>query len=120
MIVFNNIKITQDNKYLIIDAEIEDNAYYKDMYIDQVVIDNQDTYIQNGPSSNPIYIYQAQPQDNNIYTIDDLANKVTDKDGSAVYDDGDTQSYSRKVHLMLDKKDLIEIENNMFFFFFLS
>ena len=45
MIVFNNIKITQDNKYLIIDAEIEDSTYYKDMYIDQVVIDNQDTYI---------------------------------------------------------------------------
>ena len=120
MIIFNNIKITQDNKYLIIDAEIEDNAYYKDMYIDQVVIDNQDTYIQNGPSNNPIYIYQAQPQDNNIYTTDDLANKVTDEDGIAVQDEGDTQSYSRKVHLMLDKKDLIEIENNMFFVYIIA
>ena len=120
MIIFNNIKITQDNKYLIIDAEIEDNAYYKDMYIDQVVIDNQDTYIQNGPSSNPIYIYQAQPQDNNIYTTDDLVNKVTDEDGIAVQDEGDTQSYSRKVHLMLDKKDLIEIENNMFFVYIIA
>ena len=120
MIIFNNIKITQDNKYLIIDAEIEDNAYYKDMYIDQVVIDNQDTYIQNGPSSNPIYIYQAQPQDNNIYTTDDLANKVTDEDGIAVQDEGDTQSYSREVHLILDKKDLIEIENNMFFVYIIA
>lgn len=120
MIVFNNIKITQDNKYLIIDAEIEDNAYYKDMYIDQVVIDNQDTYIQNGPSSNPIYIYQAQPQDNNIYTTDDLVNKVTDEDGIAVQDEKDTQSYSREVHLILDKKDLIEIENNMFFVYIIA
>ena len=120
MIVFNNIKITQDNKYLIIDAEIEDNAYYKDMYIDQVVIDNQDTYIQNGPSSNPIYIYQAQTQDNNIYTTDDLVNKVTDEDGIAVQDEGDTQSYSREVYLILDKKDLIEIENNMFFVYIIA
>ena len=120
MIVFNNIKITQDNKYLIIDAEIEDNAYYKDMYIDQVVIDNQDTYIQNGPSSNPIYTYQAQPQSNNIYTIDDLTNKVTDEDGIAVQDEGDTQSYSREVHLILDKKDLTEIENNMFFVYIIA
>ena len=120
MIIFNNIKITQDNKYLIIDAEIEDNAYYKDMYIDQVVIDNQDTYIQNGPSSNPIYTYQAQPQDNNIYTIDDLTNKVTDEEGIAVQDEGDTQSYSREVHLILDKKDLIEIENNMFFVYIIA
>ena len=120
MIVFNNIKITQDNKYLIIDAEIEDSTYYKDMYIDQVVIDNQDTYIQNGPSSNPIYTYQAQPQDNNIYTTDDLVNKVTDEDGIAVQDEGDTQSYSREVHLILDKKDLIEIENNMFFVYIIA
>ena len=120
MIIFNNIKITQDNKYLIIDAEIEDSTYYKDMYIDQVVIDNQDTYIQNGPSSNPIYTYQAQPQDNNIYTIDDLANKVTDEDGIAVQDEGDTQSYSREVHLILDKNDLTEIENNMFFVYIIA
>ena len=120
MIIFNNIKITQDNKYLIIDAEIEDSAYYKDMYIDQVVIDNQDTYIQNGPSSNPIYTYQAQPQSNNIYTIDDLTNKVTDEDGIAVQDEKDTQSYSREVHLILDKNDLIEIENNMFFVYIIA
>ena len=91
MIIFNNIKITQDNKYLIIDAEIENSTYYKDMYIDSVIIDNQDTYIQNGPSSNPIYTYKAQPQSNDIYTSDDLANKVTDEDGSNIYDDGATQ-----------------------------
>ena len=60
MIIFNNISISQDDKYLIIDAEIEDNVYYKDMYIDSVVIDNQDTYIQNGPSNNPIYVYKAE------------------------------------------------------------
>ena len=120
MIIFNNIKITQDNKYLIIDAEIENSTYYKDMYIDSVIIDNQDTYIQNGPSSNPIYTYKAQPQSNDIYTSNDLANKVTDEDGSNIYDDGDTQSYSREVHLKLDKQDLIEIENNMFFIYIIA
>lgn len=120
MIIFNNIKITQDNKYLIIDAEIENSTYYKDMYIDSVIIDNQDTYIQNGPSSNPIYTYKAQPQSNDIYTSDDLANKVTDEDGSNVYDDKDTQSYSKEVHLKLDKQDLIEIENNMFFIYIIA
>ena len=94
MIVFNNIKITQNNKYLIIDAEIEDSVYYKDMYIDSVIIDNQDTYTQNGPSNNPIYTYKAQPQED--------------------------KSYSRQVHLVLDKTDLVTIENNMFFVYIIA
>ena len=120
MIIFNNIKITQDNKYLIIDAEIENNSYYKDMYIDSIIIDNQDTYVQNGPSNSPIYTYKAQPYINNIYTSDDLVNKVTDEDSNPVLDEGDTQSYSRQVHLMLDSKDLGEIEGNMFFIYIIA
>lgn len=120
MIIFNNVNITQDDKYLIIDAEIENNIYYKDMYIDSVVIDNQDTYIQNGPSNNPLYIYKAESQSNDIYTSDDLANKVTDEDGSNIYDEGDTQSYSREVHLKLDKNDIGELANNMFFVYVIA
>ena len=60
MIIFNKIKISQDYRYIIIDAEMDNSDYYKDMYIDSVIIDNQDTYTANGPSSNPIYTYQTQ------------------------------------------------------------
>ena len=60
MIIFNKIKISQDDRYITIDAEIDNSDYYKDMYIDSVIIDNQDTYTANGPSSNPIYTYQTQ------------------------------------------------------------
>ena len=120
MIIFNNISISQDDKYLTIDAEIENSTYYKNMYIDSVVIDNQDTYIQNGPSNNPIYVYKAEAQDNYIYTSDDLVNKVTDEDGSNIYDEGDTQSYSREVHLKLDKNNIGEIANNMFFVYIIA
>ena len=60
MIIFNKIKISQDDRYIIIDAEMDNSDYYKDMYIDSVIIDNQDTYTANGPSSNPIYTYQTQ------------------------------------------------------------
>ena len=59
MIVFNNVRISQDDKYITIDAEIENNKYYENMYIDSVIIDNQDTFSPNGPSSNPIYTYKA-------------------------------------------------------------
>ena len=57
MIVFNNIRISQDDKYITIDAEIENNKYYENMYIDSVIIDNQDTFSPNGPSNNPVYTY---------------------------------------------------------------
>ena len=64
MIIFNKIKISQDDRYIIIDAEMDNSDYYKDMYIDSVIIDNQDTYTANGPSSNPIYTYQTQGERN--------------------------------------------------------
>lgn len=54
MIKFNTLKITEDSKNLIIDAEIEDLSYYDDMLISSLIIDNQDTYSALGPSSNPI------------------------------------------------------------------
>ena len=40
MIVFNSVKVTQDNKNLIIDAEINHNDFFKDMYITDIYIDN--------------------------------------------------------------------------------
>ena len=53
MIRFNELKI-EDN-YIIIDVQIEEEKYFKDMYIDSIVIDTQDTFIANGPSSKAIY-----------------------------------------------------------------
>lgn len=57
MIQFNQLEITKDRKYLIIDASVIDEPYFENVYIDSIVIDNQDTYVANGPSSEPKYIY---------------------------------------------------------------
>lgn len=121
MIVFNNVRISQDDKYITIDAEIENNKYYENMYIDSVIIDNQDTFSPNGPSSNPIYTYKAQPLNSDIYTEDDLANKVTDEDNIPVQDKNNTY-YSRKVHLELTKVDLnlATLEKNIFFIYIVA
>ena len=121
MIVFNNIRILQDDKYITIDAEIENNKYYKNMYIDSVIIDTQDTFSPNGPSNNPIYTYKAQPLNSDIYTENDLANKVTDEDNIPVQDENNTY-YSRKVHLELTKVDLnlATLEKNMFFIYIVA
>ena len=57
MIQYNELQITSDGKYLIIDASIETSDYFKDMFIDSIIIDNQDTYVDGSPSDNPIYTY---------------------------------------------------------------
>ena len=52
MIHYNNLYITEDNKCLVIDVAIDDGSYYKDIYLDTVSIDTQDTFVTNGPSDN--------------------------------------------------------------------
>jgi hypothetical protein len=59
MIHFNQLSISSDGKHLIIDVSVIGEAYYKDVYIDSIVIDNQDTYVGNGPSSTPVYSYSV-------------------------------------------------------------
>lgn len=51
MIHYNNLYITEDSKYLVIDVSIDNESYYDNVYLDSIAIDNQDTYITNGPST---------------------------------------------------------------------
>lgn len=55
MIQFNELGITSDNRKLIIDVQVRDLPYYSKIYIDSISIDTQDTYIDNGPSTKPIF-----------------------------------------------------------------
>lgn len=52
MIHYNNLYITEDSKYLVIDVAIDEDSTYDDVYLDRIAIDTQDTYITNGPSNN--------------------------------------------------------------------
>ena len=99
MIRFNELKI-EDN-YIIIDVQIEEEKYFKDMYIDSIVIDTQDTFIANGPSSKAIYTKTF--------------NTDTDvKKEEIIYTQG-TDKYNR-VRLYINGKDLnVDIHKTMFF-----
>lgn len=57
MVHFNELRITSDGQYLIIDVAVRNESYYKDVYLDSILIDNQDTYVGTGPSSTPIFEY---------------------------------------------------------------
>lgn len=63
MLTFNELRITPDNKYLIIDVSVKDESYYKNVFIDSIVIDTQNTYVLFGPSSNPIYTYNSEDKE---------------------------------------------------------
>lgn len=52
MIHYNNLYITEDSEYLVIDVAIDEDSTYDDVYLDRIAIDTQDTYITNGPSNN--------------------------------------------------------------------
>lgn len=60
MLYFKELQYSKDLKSLIIDVAVKNSEYYDKINIDSIVIDNQDTYINNGPSSNPIYVCHVQ------------------------------------------------------------
>ena len=51
MVKFNELKITQNGEFLIIDVSIEDLPYYDNVYLESVIIDTQDTFLESGPST---------------------------------------------------------------------
>lgn len=55
MIIFNELKICDTTKKLIIDVSISSESYYTDVYIDQIAIDSQTTYSNSTPSLTPIF-----------------------------------------------------------------
>ena len=104
MIRFNELKI-EDN-YIIIDVQIEEEKYFKDMYIDSIVIDTQDTFIANGPSSKAIYT--------KTFNTDTDVNKE-----EIVYTQG-TDKHNR-VRIYIDGKDLnVDIHKTMFFVYVIA
>lgn len=104
MIRFNELKI--ENNYIIIDVQIEEEKYFKDMYIDSIVIDTQDTFIANGPSSKAIYT--------KTFNTDTDINKE-----EIVYTQG-TDKYNR-VRIYINSKNLnVDIHKTMFFVYVIA
>ena len=54
MVTFQELRITPDGKKLIIDVSVKDSKYYTNVYLDKILIDNQDSFLESGPSSSAI------------------------------------------------------------------
>lgn len=74
MVHFNDLRFSKDSKYLIIDAAIDSQNFYEDVLLDSIIIDNQDTFVSNGPSSNPIYTYKIVDIDDKVYATPENCN----------------------------------------------
>lgn len=61
MLQYNELRITQDKKYLIVDVQVQELSYYENVYLDTIIIDTQKTYSALGPSNNPFMTIQMEP-----------------------------------------------------------
>lgn len=55
MIIFENLKISKDGNNLIIKIRVREESYFDNIYIDKIIIDNEDSYTEGTPSNKPVY-----------------------------------------------------------------
>jgi len=115
MLEFRELRITPDGNHLIIDVAVREHSYYENVFIDSIIIDTQDTYIQNGPSSKPVYQYKVEENGvQNLYALPEECNcnpVLMDEDKSYCFTYGYEEG--RHVRIMLSTKDIPL--NNMLF-----
>ena len=116
MLRFNELRITPDSKHLIIDVEVDNLDYYAGITIENIIIDSQDTYTQNGPSSKPIFTYKTSEEIAKLYTNPDECNCSAIKTEDEEYCFVEYKDTNKQVRLVLTPEDLgIELSNNIFF-----
>ena len=59
----NELYITPDSKSMIIDISVKNKSFYKDIYLDEIVIDTQDTFIETGISPEWVYKRKIEGED---------------------------------------------------------
>lgn len=92
MIQINELKITSDNKYLILDVQIKDQEYLQNVIINTISIDTQNTWSPSGPSEDSMVLYTQE-------------NKELD---SANYD-------GKRVYIKVSAPFIDTSKNNMYF-----
>lgn len=118
MIIINELRITPDGKNLIVEATIENLDYYKKVYIDSIVIDTQDTFSSNGPSSEPVFTISFKHPNSGDSEEDIPSQEVNCGCGSIA----SRKQEGKNVRLVLDAKDLSRttLDNDLFFVYIIA
>lgn len=88
MIQFNALKINDCGTELTIDVSVQSLNYYTNVYIDSIIIDTQDTYVNNGPSSSPVYTKTVEGNNKNVrltLRVNDFLGKITDFNSNLLF-----------------------------------
>lgn len=122
MIVLEQCRIDPSGKKLIIEAEVEDLKYYKDVYIDSVVIDTDKTYSPNGPSNTPVFSQTFIPEHMKVDTREDCNGTKVNKNCEC----GDVYTSQKagikRIRLCLTTNDLkmSSLDDNIFFVYIIA
>ena len=110
MIHYNNLYITEDSKYLVIDVSIDEEPYYKDVYLDTISIDTQDTFVPNGPSDNAKVFTIRKDNLNKVYVDNEEVLVNTEN----VYIEGTDKVKHIKLYLTAKELD-VNLSKDMLF-----
>lgn len=116
MIRFTTCRIASDGKHLLIGAMVDNLDYYKDVYLDTLIIDTDETYSTTGPSDEPLY----------TLSITDDARQVARVWGPRVLQQSDVEiegsSDIKRIDISLTAKDLglESLQNNIFFVYVIA
>lgn len=118
MINFNELRVT--DKCLIIDASVSTLPYYDDVYIDTIIVDTQDTYMANGPSSNPVFSQTID--DSATQTVETICSKYKDKFNPMINPQSDDNKLGGKknIRIEIDQKLLKVPMNDTLFFVYVT
>lgn len=115
MIVFNECRIDSEGKYLIVEASVENLDYFKNVFIESIAIDTQDTFVDGRPSNKAVY---TNTFDNTQYkkTYSEIDKKhILNEESIEVY--CDELDIVKKIRLRIPAKDIQggNLNDNIFF-----
>lgn len=122
MIILEQCKIDSEGKNLIIEAAVENLSYFKDVYIDSVVIDTNKTYSPNGPSNSPVFTIEYDSKYPQVDTTEDCSPLKTDDSCKCGNIYTSQKAETKRIRLCLSSKDLngVSLNDNIFFIYVIA
>lgn len=120
MIVLEQCKI--DNDKLIIEATVEKLSFYKNVYIEAIVIDTDSTYSPNGPSNTPIFTKEFESKHSKVDVLNDCDSLRISDDCKCGNIYTSQKAGVKGVRLCLSPKDINvpNLDNNIFFIYVIA
>lgn len=117
MIVLEQCRIDPEEGKLIIEAAVENLSYYRDVYIESVKVDTNETYSPNGPSNNYVFHKSFTSEPMKVDVRGGCNSVTVDEDCKCGNVYSSNEEGVKRIRLSLSSKDLnlASLDNNIFF-----